>query len=91
MPVSTPKRGALPTSRSVLAAATPYRSNIGAPLQYLVRPARISMWGNDVHGDCVSAEEAFAKACNNPEIFISDADVVAWATRHGVLEGANIA
>ena len=48
------------------------------------------MWGNDVHGDCVTAEEAFAKACNNPEIFISDSEVIAWATRHGVLEGANL-
>ena len=49
------------------------------------------MWGNDVHGDCVTAEEAFAKGCNNPEIFISDDDVIEWATRHGVLDGAIIA
>jgi prepilin-type processing-associated H-X9-DG protein len=46
------------------------------------------MWGNDVHGDCVTAEEAFAKACNNPEIFITDDEVIAWATKNGVLEGA---
>jgi len=46
------------------------------------------MWGNDVHGDCVTAEEAFAKACNSPEIFIPEADVIAWASAHGVLEGA---
>jgi hypothetical protein len=46
------------------------------------------MWGNDVHGDCVTAEEAFAKACNNPEIFISDNEVISWASAHGVLEGA---
>jgi hypothetical protein len=46
------------------------------------------MWGNDVHGDCVTAEEAFAKACNNPEIFISDNEVITWASWHGVLEGA---
>jgi hypothetical protein len=48
------------------------------------------MWGNDVHGDCVTAEEAFAKACHNPEIFISDNEVITWATNHGVLEGANL-
>jgi hypothetical protein len=48
------------------------------------------MWGNDVHGDCVTAEEAFAKACNNPEIFIPDGDVISWAKSHGVLEGAII-
>jgi hypothetical protein len=55
-----------------------------------MKPQQISMWGNDVHGDCVTAEEAFAKACNNPEIFIPDAEVIAWATKHGVLEGANL-
>ena len=48
------------------------------------------MWGNDVHGDCVTAEEAFAKACNNPEILIPDNQVIAWVTRHGVIEGANL-
>jgi len=48
------------------------------------------MWGNDVHGDCVTAEEAFAKACNSPEIFIPDNDVISWATSHGVLEGAQL-
>lgn len=46
------------------------------------------MWGNDVHGDCVTAEEAFAKACHSPEIYISDNTVMQWAKRHGVLEGA---
>jgi hypothetical protein len=50
----------------------------------------MSMWGNDVHGDCVTAEEAFAKACHKGEIFISDQEVLQWATNHGVLEGANL-
>jgi hypothetical protein len=48
------------------------------------------MWGNDVNGDCVTAEEAFAKACYQPEIFISDPVVIDWATKHGVLNGAYI-
>jgi len=43
-----------------------------------------------VHGDCVTAEEAFAKACHSPEVFISDSLVMKWATQHGVLEGANL-
>jgi hypothetical protein len=60
-----PKRGALPTPRSVLASATPYAALVGAPPNYILIPPKISMWGNDVHGDCVTAEEAFAKACNN--------------------------
>src|ERR1700747_1317152 len=84
----TLRRGALPAPRSALAAATPYQPFVAAPATFLVRPQQISMWGNDVHGDCVTAEEAFAKACNSPEIFISDNEVIAWATRHGVLEGA---
>src|ERR1700748_1387700 len=88
---STLKRGALPSPRHALAGATPFAPTIGAPPNFIVKPAQISMWGNDVHGDCVTAEEAFAKACNSPEIFISDADAIGWATRHGVLEGANIA
>jgi hypothetical protein len=84
----SPKRGAIPSPRHVLAAATPHIALIGAPPNFIMVPQRISMWGNDVHGDCVTAEEAFAKACNNPEIFIPDNDVIAWATAHGVLEGA---
>src|SRR5947199_3924441 len=90
MPDLTPKRGALPSPRSALASATPHKPTLGAPPQFIVIPNRISMWGNDTHGDCVTAEEAFAKACNNPEIFISDREVISWATRHSVLEGAII-
>ena len=82
------RRGALPSPRSALAAARPHVAAVGAPPTYLVRPQRISMWGNDVHGDCVTAEEAFAKACHSPEIFISDDEVIGWAKEHGVLEGA---
>src|ERR1700750_510784 len=89
--IDAPKRGAFPTPRSELATAKPYAAKlVGAPPEYLVNPPHISMWGNDVHGDCVTAEEAFAKACYQPEIFISDAEVLSWATGHGVLEGAYI-
>ena len=49
------------------------------------------MWLNDVDGDCVTAEEAFAKACNTPEIFITDDTVRAWATKNGILNGADLA
>src|SRR6516165_1085142 len=90
MPDQSPKRGAIPSPRSALAAAAPYAPLIGAPPNLIMKPQQISMWGNDVHGDCVTAEEAFAKACNNPEVFISDAEVIAWATSHGVLEGATL-
>jgi hypothetical protein len=90
MPDQSPKRGAIPSPRHALAAAMPHAAVSGAPVAYLLKPQRLSMWGNDVHGDCVTAEEAFAKACNIPEIFIADDQVIAWATRHGVLEGANL-
>src|SRR4051794_9906736 len=90
MPDQAAKRGAIPSPRSALAAATPYPTRVGAPANFLAKPQRISFWGNYDHGDCVTAEEAFAKACNNPEIFISEAEAIAWATKHGVLEGAVI-
>jgi len=88
MPRQSPKRGAIPSPRHMLAGAVPYAELIEAPSNSIVKPNKISMWGNDIHGDCVTAEEAFAKACHSPEIFISDNEVIAWATRHGVLEGA---
>ena len=87
---NSPKRGAIPTPRSTLAASMPYEAPVGAPPTFLMKPQQISMWGNDVHGDCVTAEEAFAKACHSPEIFISDKEVMTWAKKHGVLEGANL-
>ena len=86
--IQTPKRGAFPSPRSVLAAAHPHVATYAAPPSLITIPPQISMWGNDVHGDCVTAEEAFAKACNSPEIFITENEVITWATSHGVLEGA---
>jgi hypothetical protein len=38
----------------------------------------------------VAAEEAFNKACNNPEIFISEESVIEWATLNDYLNGAII-
>lgn len=89
MPI-TPKRGAIPSPRSALAAATPHVPPAAPPPNFIRVPNKLSFWANNIHGDCVTAEEAFAKACNNPEIFISDDEVIAWATNHGVLESANL-
>ena len=86
----TPKRGAAPSPRSALAAATPHTPVVGGPPNFLTLPHQISSWGNFDHGDCVTAEEAFAKACNQPEIFITDQVAMSWAKNHGVLEGANL-
>lgn len=90
MPDQRVRRGAVPTPQHVMRSAARHRPTVAAPPSYLTKPQRISMWGNDVHGDCVTAEEAFAKACHAPEIFISDQQVISWATRHDVLEGAQL-
>jgi len=81
------KRGAIPSPRHELAAAMPHIPIPQVPPNHLYFPQKLSIWGNDVHGDCVTAEEAFAKACYNPEIFIADAEVEKWASAHGWLEG----
>ena len=83
-------RGALPSPRHRLAAAMPHQITTQAPPQFLWKPAQLSMWGNDVNGDCVTAEEAFAKGCAAPAVFITDAEVIAWATANGVLNGADL-
>jgi hypothetical protein len=89
MPTTFPMRGAIPTPKSELAVAARYTTKgFGAPPNAIVVPAQISFWGNYYNGDCVTAEEAFAKACQSPEILISDNEVIAWATAHGVLNGA---
>jgi hypothetical protein len=84
------KRGAKPSPRHELAAAIPHTPLPSTPPNYLNVPKKISMWNNDVHGDCVTAEEAFAKACHSPEIFIMDNEVQKWATKHRWYEGATL-
>ena len=83
-------RGAIPSPRYRLAGATPHQITTVTPAWWLWEPAKLSMWLNDVDGDCVTAEEAFAKACNLPEIFITDNTVQVWATKNGVLNGAEL-
>ena len=64
--ISKMKRGAIPSPRYELAAAMPHTPLPNIPPTYLNVPKKISMWHNDIHGDCVTAEEAFAKACHSP-------------------------
>lgn len=86
-------RGAIPSLRSELAAAMPHIPDPRIVVQpsFLMWPAQMSSWNNYVYGDCVTAEEAFAKATAAPQTFIPLATVVAWATAHGVLNGASLA
>ncbi|MFO0997675.1 MAG: hypothetical protein U1F33_13425 [Alphaproteobacteria bacterium] len=83
-------RGAIPSPRHELAAAIPHVAIAKFPPTKLYFPKELSVWHNDAHGDCVTAEEAFAKACHVPEIFITDNEVETWAKAHGVYEGAII-
>jgi hypothetical protein len=85
-------RGAIPSPRYELAAATPHVPDprIMVPPSFLMWPVQMSSWNNYVYGDCVSAEEAFAKATAAPQTFIPEATVVAWAAAHGYLNGASL-
>jgi hypothetical protein len=88
-------RGARPTPRHRLCAATPFLPLAAAPPQFAMVPKQLSMWKNDVDGDCVTAEEAAAKAAfsvigGGPELFVPDSVVLAWATLHNVVNGADL-
>ena len=88
-------RGAIPTPRHKLAGATPFRRVDTPPPEVAVIPTHLSMWGNDVYGDCVTAEEAYAKAASTvmaglPELYIPTQTVESWASANGVLNGAGL-
>ncbi len=83
-------RGAIASPRHKLASAVPHTVVGATPVNVLHVPHKLSFWGNNTYGDCVTAEEAFAKASHNPEIFISDQEVIQWATQHNFLNGAVI-
>lgn len=83
-------RGAHPTPRHKLLRAKPFWPMGTPPPGVAYVPKQLSVWGNNQHGCCVSSEEAFAKACYLPEIFIPEQTVIDWARRHNVLEGADL-
>lgn len=90
-PRGTPlPRGARRSPRHKLLAAVPFRKQAPAPTQAALIPAKLSYWGNNQYGDCVSAEEAFKCAADNPEDFVPDDTVILWAQQHGFLNGANL-
>jgi len=95
---SRPKRprGAKPTPKERKERAPKYQPKKKAVSNLLYLPSQLSYWLNDVDGDCVTAEEAFAKAVaaimqGSPELFIQDATVQAWASQYGFLSGADLA
>lgn len=83
--------GARPSPRHKLLSAPRFvLPRAPVPAQFAVVPKQLDMWGNDRYGDCVTAEEAFAKACYQPEIFIPANVVIDHARRHGNLNGADL-
>jgi hypothetical protein len=61
--------GEIPTPNHELAAAQPFRAAGVAPGHFLAWPIRMGLWGNEKVGS-TWAEEAFAKACADPPVFI---------------------
>lgn len=63
----------------------------------ILTTAQMSYWGNNQYGDCVTAEEAFAKdiypvyySTAGKPVDIDTATVEQWARQHGFLNGANL-
>ena len=83
-------RGAIPSPQHVLAKATPHRVTVGVPAQFGVIPSKISYWGNDQYGNCTVAEEAYAKACYFPEIFVPDQTVIDWGEANEFNHGSSL-
>lgn len=77
-----------------IAAARQHIPRTAPPAQVAYVPKVRSMFGNDRYGDCVTAEEAFAKSCAiagvQPEIDIPEQTVIAYARSNGELNGADL-
>jgi hypothetical protein len=69
-----------PTPNHELAVAQPYRVSGDAPESFIAWPIEIGSWGNENGSNSNWAEEAFAKACAEPRVFIP-ADVVRLTER----------
>jgi hypothetical protein len=88
-------RGAKATSKARKDAAPKYIARKRAAPWMAIIPARLLDWLNLTQGDCVTAEEAWAKAvasimAGQTELVITDATVQTWASGNGVLNGAEL-
>jgi len=72
--------GDFPTPNHELADAQPYRSVGAVPESFVAWPIGIGFWGNEEVSNSIWAEEAFAKACAEPKVFIPT-DVVLLTAR----------
>lgn len=89
--------GARPSPKQALLSAPTFLPTATPPEHVAYVPKWRSMLGNDTYGDCVTAEEGFAKTCVNPEKFDSQAAmdqleqvVISYARAHGTLHGASL-
>jgi hypothetical protein len=86
--------GATPTPRHQLLSAIPFMPLTSPPAQIAYVPKYRSNFGNDRYGDCVTAEEGFAKSCEipgvQPSIEIPESTVIAYARGNGDLNGADL-
>lgn len=87
--------GALPSPPHKAFSVHAFRKTTPIPEAWGVIPPQLDIWGNSTWGDCVSAEEAAAKAqfsvmCGLPEVFIPADVLTSWARHHGYLNGAVI-
>lgn len=82
-------RGAWRTHKDIIDAAEKHVV-VGTvvPPALLMWPVQMNPWGNYGLGDCVTAEEAFAKATAVPQQFFSQKNVINWARAHGYAQGA---
>jgi hypothetical protein len=90
-PTKRLQRGvALPSPAHVIETAKKHVPDVKVkvPSSFLMWPIQMSFWGNQIDGDCVTAEEAFAKAIMSPQTFIPEATAVAWSTENGYANGA---
>jgi hypothetical protein len=71
--------GEFPSPNHELVVATPYTGD-AAPESFLIWPVEIGFWGNDRMPNSLWAEEAFAKACAEPRVFVP-VDVVMLAAQ----------
>src|SRR5215471_6474838 len=88
-------RGALPSPANEILALPVFRAALSIPTSYAVVPKRLSYWGNQTYGCCVTTEEAYAKACYSimralVQTFITENTVIDWARQRGYLWGATL-
>lgn len=72
--------GEFPSPNQDLAGAQRYRGGGPVPESFIAWPTKIDFWGNVTASNSIWAEEAFAKACVEPKVFIPT-EVVLSASR----------